>query len=278
MNYIALSMFDLATASLLVILLALLSYRNALGMSRSLLFAALRTTVQLLLIGLLLKLLFAHAHLGWVVLMSVMMLLVAGRIVMERQEWRFLGWWGYGVGTLSMFLSSFAVTLITLLIIIQPEPWYQPQFSIPLLGMMLGNTMNGVALGLERLTSAVHQQHRVIEARLLLGHTWCEAIENIRRDAMRVGLVPMLNAMAAAGVVSLPGMMTGQILAGAEPMEAVKYQILIMFLIASGTGFGTMGAVHFGARRLFDERERLRLDRMSHVNRGMSSAGGPKGK
>ena len=235
----------------------------ALGISQKMIFAAMRTTAQLLLIGFILKLLFANVHLAWIGLMSTIMLLMAGRIVMERQERRFIGWWGYGVGTLSMFLSSFTVTLITLLVIISPDPWYQPQYAIPLLGMMLGNTMNGVALGLERLTSSVTQQRGAIEARLIQGHTWCDAISSIRRDSMRVGMVPMLNAMAAAGVVSLPGMMTGQILAGAEPMEAVKYQILIMFLIASGTGFGTMGAVHFGARRLFDERERLRLDRLT---------------
>ena len=80
---------------------------------------------------------------------------------------------------------------------------------------------------------------------------------------MRTGLIPMVNAMAAAGIVSLPGMMTGQILAGNPPTEAVKYQILIMFLIASGTGFGVMTAVTTGSRRLFDERERLRLDRLT---------------
>jgi len=261
-NYISLSMLDLGLASLLVVALSLLSYRLALGVSRKLLFAALRTTAQLLLIGLVLKLLFAHVHLGWVVLMSMVMLLAAGRIVMERQEHRFLGWWGYGVGTLSMFLSAFTVTLLSLLVVIQPDPWYQPQFAIPLLGMMLGNTMNGVALGLERLTSAVTQQRRVIEARLLQGQPWCEAIAAIRRDAMRVGMVPMLNAMAAAGVVSLPGMMTGQILAGAPPVEAVKYQILIMFLIAVGTGLGTLAAVTIGSRRLFDERQRLCLQRL----------------
>ncbi len=79
---------------------------------------------------------------------------------------------------------------------------------------------------------------------------------------MRAGMIPIINAMAAAGVVSLPGMMTGQILAGAPPVEAVKYQILIMFLIAAGTGFGTLLAVWAGARRLFDERQRLRLDRL----------------
>lgn len=263
MNFISLTPIDLAIASLLVISLSMLSFYLSLGISQKMLVAAARTTAQLLLIGFILKLLFANVHWGWVGLMATIMLLAAGRIVMERQERRFIGWWGYGVGTLSMFLSSFSVTLITLLVIISPDPWYQPQYAIPLLGMMLGNTMNGVALGLERLTSSVYQQRRVIEARLIQGQPWCEAISAIRRDSMRVGMVPMLNAMAAAGVVSLPGMMTGQILAGAEPMEAVKYQILIMFLIASGTGFGTMGAVHFGARRLFDVRERLRLDRLS---------------
>ena len=72
----------------------------------------------------------------------------------------------------------------------------------------------------------------------------------------------MINAMAAAGIVSLPGMMAGQILGGSPPMEAVKYQILIMFMIAAGTGFASMGAVWLGAKHLFDDRQRLRLDRL----------------
>ena len=76
-------------------------------------------------------------------------------------------------------------------------------------------------------------------------------------------MIPMINAMAAAGLVSLPGMMTGQILAGNPPTEAVRYQILIMFMIAAGSGFGTMAAVGLGARMLFDERGRLRLDRLT---------------
>jgi putative ABC transport system permease protein len=68
--------------------------------------------------------------------------------------------------------------------------------------------------------------------------------------------------MAAAGLVSLPGMMTGQILGGSSPMDAVKYQILIMFLIAAGTGFGVMTAMWLLTRRLFDDRHRLRLDQL----------------
>ena len=96
----------------------------------------------------------------------------------------------------------------------------------------------------------------------MLGETSNEAISGYRNQAVRSGMIPIINAMAAAGVVSLPGMMTGQILAGALPVEAVKYQILIMFLVSAGTGLGTLAAVHIGARRLFDSRQRLCLDRL----------------
>ncbi|NIO42406.1 MAG: ABC transporter permease, partial [Burkholderiales bacterium] len=123
-------------------------------------------------------------------------------------------------------------------------------------------TMNGVALGLERLTHEAWQQRAVIETRLTLGHTWQQAIGDIRRESVRSGMIPIINAMAVAGVVSLPGMMTGQILAGNPPLEAVKYQILVMFMIGSGTGFGTLAAVWVASGRLFDQRERLRLDRI----------------
>jgi putative ABC transport system permease protein len=102
-----------------------------------------------------------------------------------------------------------------------------------------------------------------LEQRLLLGQDRTRAILDIRRDSMRTGMIPIINAMATAGIVSLPGMMTGQILAGSPPLEAVKYQILVMFLIASSTGFGIILALWLAARKLFDERHRLRLDRLT---------------
>jgi len=261
-HLIHLTPFDLALAALLVLALVPLSLRLRLEIARPLLIAALRTTVQLLLVGLVLKAVFANVHLLWIGAISLLMLLLAGREVMARQRRRLAGWWGFGVGTLSMFVSSFAVTLLALIVVIGPQPWYQPQYAIPLLGMLLGNTMNGIAIAMDRLTQEAWQQRAVIEGRLMLGQDWSRAIGDIRRDSMRGGLIPIINAMAAAGIVSLPGMMTGQILAGSPPVEAVKYQILIMFLIAAGTGFGTVGAVWAGSWRLFDERQRLRLDRL----------------
>lgn len=263
MNVVQLSPADLGIASLLILALAGLSWRMQIGSERQLLISALRSTVQLFLIGLVLKVLFDHAHPAWVALLAAVMLTVAGREVMVRQRRRFVGWWGFGVGTLSMFVSSFAVTVLALVVVIGTDPWYAPQYAIPLLGMILGNTMNGISLGLDRLTQDAAQRRLVIETRLALGHDWRRAISDSRREAIRVGLIPIINAMSAAGIVSLPGMMTGQILAGTPPVEAVKYQILVMFLIAGGTGFGTMVAVSFASRRLFDARQRLRLDRLS---------------
>jgi putative ABC transport system permease protein len=259
---IELSHFDLLIAASLVLLLALLSLRLHSGISRQLMISAIRTAVQLTLIGLVLKVLFANASLGWVSLLAFAMLLIAGREVMVRQERRFKGWWGYAVGTTSMFLSSFAVAVFALVVILGDQPWYAPQYAIPLLGMLLGNTMNGVSISMDRLTHAAWEQRGVIEARLMLGQRWDEAIADYRRQAIRSGMIPIINAMAAAGVVSLPGMMTGQILAGAAPVDAVKYQIMIMFLIAAGTGLGTLAAVTIGSRRLFDDRQRLCLERL----------------
>jgi putative ABC transport system permease protein len=263
MNVIALSALDLGLAALLVIALAFVSRRMRLGLERSLLIAAARTVIQLLLIGLVLKILFANVSLLWVGLMALVMLMAAGYEVMARQQRRFTGLWGFGVGTSAMFISSFSITVLALLTMVGTEPWYTPQYAIPLLGMLLGNTMSGIALGLDRLTQGAWQQRAVIEQRLMLGATRTEAIHNLRFDAMRSGMLPMINSMAAAGLVSLPGMMTGQILAGSPPLEAVKYQILVMFLITAGTGFGVACALWLASKRLFDERHRLRLDTLA---------------
>ena len=262
MGLILLSPFDLALASCLVLLLALMSWRLHLGVEGRVLIAAARSTVQLMLVGLVLKALFAQVHPALVALMALFMLSVAGFEAMQRQKRRFRGPWGYGVGSFSMFVSSFSVLLLALTVIIGVKPWYQPQYLIPLLGMLLGNTMSGIAIALDNLTRNAWDARGRIEARLLLGAGWEESIADIRREALRSGLIPIVNAMASAGLVSLPGMMTGQILGGSPPMEAAKYQLMIMFLISAGTGLGSMAAVWIGSRRLFDERARLRLDRL----------------
>ena len=242
---IQLSPFDLALAAALVCLSAALTHALRLATAGRLLIAAGRALVQLLVVGLLLKLLFEQAGIAWVTAFALVMLAIAGYEIHARQHRSFVGVWGYGIGIIAMFLSSFTVTFLALTAVIGPDPWYTPQYAIPLLGMLLGNTMTGIAIALDRLTQSAHDKRGIIEARLSLGHPWRDAISRIQ-----------------AGVVSLPGMMTGQILAGTPPLEAVKYQIMILFMIAAGTIFGTVGAIWAASRRLFDQRERLRLDRL----------------
>ena len=258
---------DLMLTALLVLALVGLSARMRLGIGWQLTIAAIRTTAQLLLVGLVLKSVFANAQLHWVVLITLVMLSVASWEVMSRQKRKLKGWWGFGVSAFAMFISSFLITLLALLLIVQPDPWYMPQYMITLLGMLLGNTMNGIALGMDRLVTTAWQQRSIIEQRLMLGQTAVEAIRDIRTDSMRAGMIPIINSMAAAGIVSLPGMMTGQILGGSPPVEAVKYQILIMFLVTAGTGFGVITVLHLISRRMFDSRERLRFDKLLRAPR-----------
>ncbi|WP_029133622.1 ABC transporter permease [Sedimenticola selenatireducens] len=263
MELIHLTPSDLSIPALLVLALAALSWRLRLGVERQLLIAALRSILQLLLLGLVLNTLFSQRAPLPILALALFMLMVAGYEVMARQKRRFRGPWGIGIGTLSMFISSFSITLLAVHLVVRVDPWYTPQYLIPLLGMLLGNTMSGMAIALDNLTREAWQQRGVIEAQLMLGENWDQAIREIRRDALRSGLIPIINAMAAAGVVSLPGMMTGQILSGSPPLEAAKYQIMILLLIAVGTGLGAIVAVWIGSRRLFDQRQRLRLDRLS---------------
>jgi UDP-glucose/iron transport system permease protein len=263
MGLIPLSAWDLGLAAALVVLLAVLSARWGLAIQRPLLVSVVRMAVQRLLISYVLKALFAVGHPAWVAALAVVMLALAGREVTARQRRRFKGAWGYGLGAGTLFVSAFCVALLALAVLLAPEPWYTPRYSIPLLGIMLGNSMTAVALGLNHLTGEATRQREQIEQRLSLGETHGQALGDIRREAVHTGIIPVINAMAAAGIVSLPGIMTGQILAGAAPVEAVKYQILIMLLITASSGFGLLFAVWLGGHRLFDERDRLRLDRVT---------------
>jgi putative ABC transport system permease protein len=262
-SYIALSYWQLATTSIFVLIDAALSVLFGLGIHRSLLFAAVRMVVQLALVGLVLTTLFAAVSPLWTGLAALVMVLVAGHEATQRQERRLLGWWSYGLGTACMMMASVVVTIFALVTALQPSPWYDPRYAIPLLGMILGNCMTGVGLGLNTLTMSLANRRAGVEAQLMLGASRQIATTPVTREALRSALMPVINSMAATGVVSLPGMMTGQILGGVPPSEAVKYQILVMFLIAGGTGLGAVTAVLGGVYRLTDARHRLRLDRLA---------------
>ena len=265
MSYIVLDTLDLAIASTLVILAAVLSVILRLGLARSLVVAAIRMVIQLTLVGLILKVLFETVSPWLTLAVAVVMLGFAGYEVLARQKRRFTGAWTYGIGGAAMIVAGTVVTGLALSTQLQADPWYDPRYAIPLLGMILGNAMNGVSIGMDRLTASVARERAAIEAQLALGHERRAAFRPFVREAVRAGLINVVNAMSASGLVFLPGMMTGQILAGVEPTDAVRYQILIMFLLTGANCIGVLFAVHAVQTRLSDGRHRLRLDRLVTV-------------
>lgn len=267
-NYIDLSYFDLALAAGFILINGLVSIAFKLGLAQKLFFVSLRMVVQLLLVGLLLNWIFSVSSPLLTGLIALAMGLFAGREIWARQDRKISGIWGFSIGTSAMMFAGMAVCFIVLKTQIQPDPWWTPRFALPLLGMILGNTMTGVSLALDALTTSLVRDRNAVEGRLLLGMTRWRAFHPFVRSSLRSGFMPIINAMAAMGIVSLPGMMTGQILSGVAPQEAVKYQILVMFLIAGATGLGVIGATLGATLRLSDERHRLRLDRLNSTSSG----------
>lgn len=261
-GYIALDTTDLVIAASLILINGALSVALSLGIARAFFIATVRMIVQLTAIGAVLGFLFAQVSPGFTLMAATIMILFAGWEVMMRQERRLTGVWAYGLGTGTMLFAAGAVSVFALTTQVQPDPWFHPRYALPLLGMVLGNTMTGVSLGLDTFTTGAVRERDAIEAQLALGATRQEALLPLTRDALRAALMPIINSMAATGVVYLPGMMTGQILAGIPPAQAVQYQILIMFLLAGGTGIGAITAVMGSLYRLTDDRHRLRLDRL----------------
>ena len=256
---IILTWWQLAISATLLLALALILWLRNLGLAGTLLLSACRMTVQLWLLGLILDQVFALESLWPIIGIALIMIAMAGREIGARQKRALAGWWRWLSGTSAAASSSLLISLLLLLCVIQPAPWWDPHYAIPLLGMLLGNTITGIALASDRLTTGAWDHQSAIEAQLCSGASGRQALDGIRREAWRAGLMPTINGMAMAGIVSLPGMMTGQILAGVSPGIAVRYQIMIFLAIGAGTGFGTLLAVEISSKRLIDQRHRLRL-------------------
>ena len=261
-SYISLSYWDLAGAALFLLINAGLSIALDLGIHRRMLIAAARMVVQLSLMGVVLIALFRIVSPLLTGLAALGMALFAGREIAARQERPLAGAWSYGLGTVCITTASMVVTIFALAVSLRPHPWYDPRYAIPLLGMILGNAMTGISLGIHGMTTGLTNRRTAVEAQLMLGADRSTALGPVMRQALRGALMPIINSMSATGIVSLPGMMTGQILGGVAPADAVKYQLLIMFLIAGATGIGAVAAVIGCTYRLTDARHRLRLDRL----------------
>ncbi|MCU0304003.1 MAG: iron export ABC transporter permease subunit FetB [Thermoanaerobaculales bacterium] len=257
---ITLGPVELAVATLLVVAAGLISIALRLGIGRRLAVAALRTVVQLGLLGLILEQVFALREPIVVAGVLLVMSVFAAREATARTS---TGYRGMMVDAwLAMAASCFAVGAVVTQAVVGVDPWYEPRYVIPLVGMILGNSLTGIALGLDRFLDHLANRHAEVELRLAYGASRSEALAAPLRDAVRTGMLPIVNAMAAAGIVSLPGMMTGQILAGSPPLQAVAYQIVVMFMIAAAVSGGAMLVVLLAGRRFMGADAVLRLDRL----------------
>jgi putative ABC transport system permease protein len=269
MTPILLTPFDLAVAAVLIVLDATLSLVLRLGLHTQLVWAAARMVVQLVLIGFVLRLVFSLASPLATLAVVLAMVAIASREVAVRPEQRLGRFGNYAVGASAVAFATFLTAILALTTAIRPKPWYDARYAIPLAGIILGNVLNGGSLALDSMLGGVVRERAAIEAQLALGASFRQAMRGLIRTSVRRALLPIINQMSAAGVVTLPGIMTGQILAGMDPLEAAKYQILLIFLLSGGSGLAAVAVVYLAAIRLTDDRQRLRIDRLSAKARGM---------
>lgn len=228
-DVIALEVTDLGWLIGLLGIAIALSRWQKLALEGQLIFAAGRSLIQLLVVGSIIAAIFDLNNPWAVFLILSIMISIAAVVAKNRiapKQSRLLPTvWG------SIFVSSCLTVAYAILLMINPSPWYNPQYLIPLTGMLLGNAMNSASLAGERLSSLIEQNYREVETHLSLGATPKQAINNYQKEAIRISLIPTINQMMVVGMVSLPGMFTGQVLAGSDPLDAASYQILILFMI-----------------------------------------------
>jgi len=190
------------------------------GEGRSLVVATGRMILQLFLIGYVLSFLFGRPSL-WVTLSVVAFMIVisawiAIRTVEERR------WSSYRDALVAIGVGGGVVYLLVILGVIAVAPWYDPKYAITLAGMVFANAMTAVTLSAERFDGERRSGKSIVHA---------------RNTAWNTALIPQINSFLAVGLVALPGIMTGQVIAGADPMEAIRYQIIVMSMVMGSAGF-----------------------------------------
>jgi putative ABC transport system permease protein len=249
--------WQLAIATGFIIVAAVLSLLLSLGFVRSLLIATLRTYLQLGALGFALRWVFGRDSALLVLGILTVMMVMAAKTVLKRLPGAPAGIFPKVLN--AVFISGVTVTFTVTALIIGVEPWHKAAYVIPICGMVIGNSMTGLALSLERAFSDLRKRRDEIDTLLALGATPREAALPSIRTALTAGLLPTINAMSAVGIVFIPGMMTGQILAGSDPARAAAYQIVVMLMVSAATALGSVIAVMTTYGLAFDDDGRFVL-------------------
>ena len=218
-------------------------------------YGAIRSLMQLIAIGYILDIVFAIDDWWAVVAILGVMLTIASIVTRNRIDQKLKGL--LSTVALSLVASSLFTLAYVILLIVQPDRWYEPQYLIPLAGMLFGNAMNSASLAGDRLLNSIDRNRLEIETHLCLGATPAQAIADYKREAVRTGLIPILNNMVVVGLVSLPGMFTGQVLGGSDPLDAASYQILILFAIVLTNIISTVLVTRGISQSFFNQEDQL---------------------
>jgi putative ABC transport system permease protein len=238
-------------ALVLVGIAALISYRQKVGLEKDMLTAVIRAFVQLIAIGYVLEFIFAAEGPLWIFLVVVVMVAIAGYTAGQR---------GLGVprrmvvATASISCGAFGT--IGILLILQVFP-YQPRYIIPIAGMIVGNSMVVCGLVMARLRDDIRQQRPQIEASLSLGATQRQAMRDQLKRALAAAMTPIVDSTKTVGLISLPGAMTGMILAGAPVLEAVQVQIIVMYMLIGAASISGLTAAYLTYRQFFNRAHQL---------------------
>lgn len=250
MDYHLISNTELVVAASLILINGVISFALRLGLEKTLLIASVRTVLQLFFVGFVLKWVFASSQ--WYVVLGIvcLMTLIAALSAQNRRTSTYQG--AFIDTLLSIWLPSWLVLFIGVYAVLHVQPWYTPQYLIPIAGMIIGNALTAVSLVMERLLKELRDKREAIEMYIGLGASAWEAYRSSAQQAITAGMMPTINSMMVVGLVSLPGMMTGQILAGQDPEQAIRYQIVVMFFLAAATGLSCIAVVYSVYRRFFN--------------------------
>ncbi|MBP1763232.1 MAG: hypothetical protein H6Q65_290 [Firmicutes bacterium] len=252
-----LSILQLSIAYVFILILLVIFKSRGIKREKQILIATVRMTIQLTVMGYVLMLVFDHA--SWWLTASMITIMIAFAIYnaikrvknkMSKQLQKMI--------MVSMVTGALITAVFFIIVVLQVRPWFNPQYFIPISGMIVGNCMTGIALGANKLCSDMDEKRVIIENSLMLGATPAQATKEIVNDAFDSAILPTMNNMLTMGIVSLPGMMTGQILSGTFPLTAIKYQIGIMLAILGATALTTIMFVMLGYRTFFTKDNRLR--------------------
>ncbi len=246
----------LLAAYAFLILLLFLVRKQGIGKEKEIIISTLRMTIQLIIMGYVLVYLFDQSNLYVTLLVFAAMLFFAIRNIFARvktpvrKKLR-------RVITISMFTGTVVTTFYFLLLVLSSDPWFETRYFIPIAGMVIGNSMTGIALGVERLVGEMKTKKQLVEGALMLGATPKDATLEITKDVFTSAIMPTINSMVGMGIIFIPGMMTGQILAGASPLVAIEYQIAIMLAILGSVSITLFMLTRLGYQTFFNKWSQL---------------------